>query len=288
MELEKKNSPTQPTARRWLAKLSLSFKRRETKTTLHRVSHFGPLRVQRPFYPEGDCCHVYILHPPGGIVAGDELSIQIYADEATEVLLTTPSAGKVYGSDKHRSPQKQVVKGTLAKDSYLEWFPQETIVFSGSEVKLETHFDLHADAKLCAWDFVCLGRRASGERFLNGNCTQLITITKNNKILMRERMHLQGGEKSLKAAWGLAGNVVIGTFYVTFSATRQQLDDWRQALQDLNLEGEWGLSQKPELLVARYLGQSAEQGKKGFELLWQCVRPNLVGRSACRPRIWNT
>jgi urease accessory protein len=57
----------------WQASLNLSFANRFNKTLLVQRKHSGPLTVQRPFYPEGDVCHVYLLHPPGGIVGGDEL-----------------------------------------------------------------------------------------------------------------------------------------------------------------------------------------------------------------------
>ena len=63
--------------RRWAASISLGFDARpdadKTATRMTHVRHKGPLRVQRPFYPEGrnGCCHVYLLHPPGGLVSGD-------------------------------------------------------------------------------------------------------------------------------------------------------------------------------------------------------------------------
>ena len=53
----------------WEAKLELDFALRNNKTMLVQRRHYGPLTVQRPFYPEGTVCHVYVLHPPGGIVA---------------------------------------------------------------------------------------------------------------------------------------------------------------------------------------------------------------------------
>ena len=63
---------------RWRAELNLAFVRVDRHTVLKRQKHCGPLLVQKPFYPETDgTCHVYILHPPGGLVGGDDLNIDI-------------------------------------------------------------------------------------------------------------------------------------------------------------------------------------------------------------------
>ena len=60
----------------WLANYQAELVYLDDKTRLGKTSHFGPLRVQRAFYPEGNiCAHLYLLHPPGGLVAGDYLTI---------------------------------------------------------------------------------------------------------------------------------------------------------------------------------------------------------------------
>lgn len=274
--------------REWQAALELQFGSSPARTKLVRAKHHGPLRVQRPFYPEGDCCHLYVLHPPGGIAPGDSLQIDIALDSRSHALLATPSAGKVYTSDAQRSKQRQSVHAVVQSESCMEWLPQETIVFSGANVQLQTRFDLCGDAKLAGWDMICLGRRAHGEQFLQGDCVQLIEINRDGKPLMRERMHWQGDSEILRAPWGMAGQVVSGTLFATVDASRQQLDDWRAGLDSLGLPGEWGISQKPGMLLARFLGQSAAQGRRGFEYLWTCLRPLLNNRVACPPRIWNT
>ena len=50
----------------WAALLRLQLRPGEDRTRLVPIERYGPLSVQRPFYPDGDVCHVYLLHPPGG------------------------------------------------------------------------------------------------------------------------------------------------------------------------------------------------------------------------------
>ena len=66
-KLKEKESYTE-----WRAQLDLEFSKSNNRTILSHRKHFGPLQVQKPFYPEiNGTCHVYILHPPGGVVGGD-------------------------------------------------------------------------------------------------------------------------------------------------------------------------------------------------------------------------
>jgi urease accessory protein len=113
----------------WLAELDLGFAPRGSRTVLARRRHRGPLAVQRPFHPEGDVCHVYLLHPPGGVVAGDRLAIRVAADPGAEALLTTPAAGKFYRSE--GPVARQTVALEIGEGASLEWLPQETILYPG-------------------------------------------------------------------------------------------------------------------------------------------------------------
>src|SRR5882672_7434500 len=92
----------------WPARLDLRIEARQGASLLTHCRHLGPLRVQRPFYPEGrDVCHVCVLHPPGGLVSGDELAIDVGVGSGARALVTTPAASKVYRSDGRRAVQTQ-------------------------------------------------------------------------------------------------------------------------------------------------------------------------------------
>ena len=82
----------------WEARLSLAFEWRHSRTVLAGKQHLGPLVVQKPFYPENEVCHVYIIHPPGGVVGGDILAIDITGHSRSHALITTPAANKFYRS----------------------------------------------------------------------------------------------------------------------------------------------------------------------------------------------
>lgn len=111
----------------WLADIALRYELKRGKTCLTEKRHLGPLMVQRPFYPEQGVAHTYLLHPPGGVVGGDTLSININVQPYAHALLTTPGATKFYRSAGGTASQTQTL--TVAQEGFLEWLPQENIFF---------------------------------------------------------------------------------------------------------------------------------------------------------------
>jgi len=109
----------------WQAHLSLGFSRRGNQTVLAERRQYGPLTVQRPFYPEGMPCHLYLLHPPGGVVGGDELDVQIKVEPEAHALLTTPGATKFYRS---AGPQSKVTQPSNWQQALL-WSGYRKITF---------------------------------------------------------------------------------------------------------------------------------------------------------------
>jgi urease accessory protein len=270
----------------WQARLRLGFERRGARSVCHERRHFGPLRVQRPFYPEGEeVCHVYVLHPPGGVVGGDELDTEVEVNGAAAALLTTPAAGKFYRSDGRLARQRQTLR--VAAGASLEWLPQETIVFDGAGAAMATRVDLRGDARFTGWEILCLGRPGAGEGFALGTVSQAWEIRRDGTPLFMERAVYDRDGMALDAAWGLAGQPVCGSL-VCVGDYAESIDEISAVTAALQPEGLFSVTQLAEVLMCRYLGPHSEEARRCFACTWEILRPLALQRPACAPRIWAT
>lgn len=270
----------------WCASLTLGFVREDGRTVLRERRHVGPLRVQRPFYPEGpDACHVYILHPPGGVVGGDRLAIAGTINAGASALLTTPAAGKFYTSAGPKAVQSQHWR--VQEGASLEWLPQENIIYNGAQAALDLRVDLAADAKFLGWELLCFGRPASGDEFSCGRLRAGIEIWRAAAPLYIERSRFDPAGEIFSAPWGLARHCVTGTLLCTGDYTGQ-LDSLRASANAQVNSGCVTITQLPTILICRYLGSSTEEARCCFWHLWELLRPLALGRAPCRPRIWST
>ena len=271
----------------WLGELNLSFVHRAGRTILAHRRHHGPLQVQRPFYPETDGpCHVYLLHPPGGVVGGDILAINVTVETGAQALITTPAAGKYYRSAGAEAQLTQ--KLIVAADASLEWLPQEAIVYDSACIDASLRVDLKQGSHFIGWDIVCLGRRAAGETFDNGQCRMRFGIWRTGEPLILEQQRFIGGDSCLTGAWGLAGYSVSGTFIATLQETSVVDAIRADAGGHLTNDELFSVTQLQDVLLCRYLGHSAERAREYFTRAWSRVRPALLRRSVVEPRIWKT
>jgi urease accessory protein len=267
----------------WRARLSLGFSDDRGTTRLTERSHFGPLRVQKPLYPEHpSVCHAIVVHPPGGVVGGDQLAIATRVGAGAHAFITTPGAAKWYRANGHVS--RQDLRLQLDAGATLEWLPQETIFFNGADVCLDTEVSMAADASFITSDIFCFGRTASGERFDHGRVSQRLQVRRGGKLVWFEQGALHGGDADFNGPLGLNGHTVCATL---LAVGRQAGAACVQALREEACTG-FGVSQMKSVLVARYIGDSSQEARRLMHRAWRLLRPVLLERAAVPPRIWNT
>ncbi|MBK7491399.1 MAG: urease accessory protein UreD [Nitrosomonas sp.] len=271
------------------ARLSLKFAAIDDTTRLVERDHFGPLLVQKPLYPEGrQVCHAVIIHPPGGIVGGDQLEIAADAEASAKVQITTPGAAKWYKANGHTSRQK--IRIRVKNGASLEWVPQETIFYNHTDVAVDHQIILEDDAVYIGCEILCFGRTASGEKFSDGQIKQRTSIQRNGKIIWLEQIRLLGEDAAMNGPLALSGKTVCATLLLTGKTIPQPLLDLarEEAGKIAHGIGQVGVSQLKAVTVVRYLGDSSEVARHVMLRVWGLLRPELIGCAAIVPRMWNT
>ncbi len=283
----------------WQANLYLKFEKTHRGARLTKNEHQGPLSVQKPFYPEGpDLPHVYLLHPPGGLVSGDSLTIDIDVGTGSSSLLTAPGAFRVYKAREDRTLQKQVVTINLSENSSAEWLPQESIYYPDSFSEVNTIVNLPKSSDnnchFIGWEIACYGLSEKTAPFLSGSVKQSLEIWQDKLPVLIDKFSFDGSDKCFKQTMtGLQGKNVNGIMVsgpfneelVNGLSDQQWLNDIRNithsndVLFSSTLRGQW--------LITRYLGNNAEQARQLMTEVWKVVRPILMNRKAVLPRIWS-
>ncbi len=267
----------------WIAELELRFSKSKSKTFLSTRKHIGPLTIQRPFYPEGDLCHLYLLHPPGGIVGGDQLSIEVNTDSNSSSLLTTPGATKVYRTSdhKHSTINQNFI---VAEDSSFEWLPMETIVFPGANSQFSSKLLLSGNARVAAWEVYCLGRPAINESFDFGSLNFSFELWRDGMPILLDKLMIDKTE--LESVVGLRGFPVFGTFIIS-KTNKKVLETVRTMMIETD-SCVTGVTQIEDIIIVRSLAKKTYLMQDLFKKIWQTVRPLVFEREASIPRIWAT
>lgn len=285
------------TAGQWHAFLSLRFAQTAHGCRMLHKAHDGPLYVQRPFYPEGpQLAHVYLLHPPGGMVSGDQLEVSVHLEQGAAVLLTTPGAARVYRARPDRTLQRLCNRLHVGAGASLEWLPQETIVFPDACTRLETFIELEEGAQYLGWEITSLGLPVGNHDFRQGSLQQRLQISSGGRLVLADNFMVDDLRRAvLSAASGLRDCPISGLLVAGLvqdgALGLALLESLRERIVCFGAHHSRllaGVTLVNQCLVARYLGGSVEQARNLFVELWEILRPALMQRQVCVPRIWAT
>ncbi|MDG0854538.1 urease accessory protein UreD [Roseateles puraquae] len=273
---------------RWPARLALSATRDGEATRVH-ARHDGPLRLLKTLYPEGrGVAHAVLVHPPGGLVGGDRLDIDIDVQPGAHLLVTTPAATRFYRST--AGAATQAVQARVATGARLEWLPQETLAYPACDARNEVRLTLAEGASLFATEVLGLGLPAAGEPFDRGRLLQHLEVTGQ----WLDRGWLDAADRALlDGPCGLAGHGVLGTLVYAqteaLSMAPLLLDEARELLDAVPRSGVTHL-QSPggALLLARVVGDDVESVTLALRRVRALWRDRLWQLSAADPRIWAT
>jgi urease accessory protein len=259
-----------------------------TRTILHD-RHRGPLRVLQSLYPEASqVCHNVLVHPPGGIVGGDDLMIEAHLQSGAHALISTPGATRFYRSSGAVARQQMNFK--VEGGARLEWLPLETIVHSAALAENRMLFELQPGAEMLGWDVLALGLPASDKNFELGYIHQEIEIPG----LWLERAKVSAADHALlRSPVGWDGQSVLATVWFAAGAVQPL-----KRLQVLVDEARLHIGQSPLALragctrlaeqgvVLRVLAPQVEPAMQLLQKVWGVWRQRCWSLAPCPPRVW--
>ncbi len=138
---------------------AVSFDLHAGRARLRDLVQAGSAKVLLP--QGGAVPEVVFLNTSGGLTGGDRLSCRVDLGEGVRAVATTQTAERAYQTD--AGVAGVTVAATVGDGGWLDWLPQETILFQASALQRNTRIDMSADAGCLLLESVVLGRAAMGE-----------------------------------------------------------------------------------------------------------------------------
>jgi urease accessory protein len=273
----------------WQAKLTLDYSVEDQRCVARHV-HEGPLRVLKALYPEGDrVCHHVLVHPPSGLVGGDELHIRLNVQTGAHALITTPGATRFYGSAGLTA--RQLVHAHVAANATLEWLPLEALAYNRCQAKNQAVFHLASGSRLIAWDVTALGLPHADLPFVEGQFQQHLEIAGT----WLERGLIDASDhRLLHSPLGLNGHTCLSTLVFAQGdamddALREQVLALARQLCEVHpLCLQSGVSSPDErVVVVRVLSAQVESAMVLLRSIWLQWRLRCWQLPAVMPRIWS-
>ena len=179
-------------------------------TRLAELWHHEPMRVLLPDPIDDALPHVVLLNTSGGLVGGDRVAVKVTLDARARALVTGQAAEKVYrsaGADVTITNQLEIGEG-----GWLEWLPQETILFDRSRLRRRLTLDLAATARAMAGEIIVFGRRARGEVISDLVLHDSWTVHRAGKLVWADALRLDRDAPAILASpFGFDGAAAMAT-----------------------------------------------------------------------------
>jgi len=266
--------------RRWAdGAAEVSFAQVADETRLRHLYQSDPCRVLFPRQADGAPKEAVIVTTSGGVVGGDRLRFDIGAGADCVATVTTQAAEKIYRA---AGADSEIDVTVSAQDcGFLEWVPQETILFDGARLRRRTRLDLRGTARVLAGEIVVFGRRARDEKFTCGFLHDDWRVFKDGRLVWADALNLSadiGARIANVHAFDNAAAVATAIYCAPDAAAQLE---WAR-----DLIGEGGASCVDGILVIRLVNADAAALRADFAQFWKTFRHEIAGLPATLPRVW--
>lgn len=221
--------------------LSLRAEAREDgQTVLAAQSFRAPFHLSKPYW-DGHALIVQVVNPTAGILEGDQLESMMAVGPGAAVLVTSPSATRVFQmkAGAAASSQRFEVEG----NGWLEFMPEPLVPHRGSRFRQSTEIVVAGDGEVFFADLLMPGRVARGETWAWDKLCLELTLRVGGSLILHERLDQSGSALKALASLAGGGEGVCFANVVIVSPRMKEAGDWHGRLVALHGDGVWvGLS----------------------------------------------
>lgn len=283
VQLVRTSQPPEQHLERGHGVATLRFAAAEGRTHLADLYQKTPCRVLFPRPEPAELLSAVLLTTSGGLTGGDSLRLAIEALPEARAVVTTQAAEKIYRA---RDGEARInVELDVHPGAWLEWLPQETILFEGSRLRRSTEARVAPGGRLLAGEMVTFGRSARGERFTRGLLHDGWRLRRGSRLAWADALHLEGEiAAALDHPAGLDGAQAAATLLYAGDDAADWLERARALLADAASRA--AATIVGGILLARLFGRDASLVRQDFIRLATGLRAAIIGLPPRMPRVW--
>ncbi|QYK40149.1 MAG: urease accessory protein UreD [Paracoccaceae bacterium] len=226
---------------------------------------------------DGPAPEVVFLNTAGGLTGGDRLALSLEVPPGLVATATTQTAERAYAAGGGTARVDVALR--VGAGGWLDWLPQETILFDGASLEREVSIDLAPGAGCLFLESVILGRHAMGERVEGLLFRDRREVRRDGRPIWAEPLAFDTRTLSRAESPAVLGGARA---FATIALIRPDAGDLLEPLRAVldQPEVESGASAMEGRLVLRLIAWD------GLPLRRQILRALSVLRPGPLPRVW--
>jgi urease accessory protein len=208
------------------------------RTVLASQSFRAPFHLAKPYWDaDTRTLLLQVVNPTAGILAGDRLESAVSVGPGAALLLTTPSASRIFQMKTGVAESRQQL--TVEAGGWLETMPEPLVPHRGSSFRQRTSIAIEPGAGLFYADILMPGRVAHGEAWAWDRLRLETEVRLGGELILRERFDQTGPD--LRALADFAGSGPTACFGNVLLLAELGPDDagWQEAVAALHTNGLW-------------------------------------------------
>lgn len=175
-------------------------RRDDDQTAIAEQSFRAPFHVSKPYWDgHAQVLQVQVVNPTAGILAGDELELNVRVRSGASLVVTTPATTRAFMMRRGIASCRQQL--TVESEGWLEFAPEPLCPHRDTDYTQITRLDVAAGAEVCFVDALAPGRVGRRERWAWRRLVLALDVRLAGERILQERLDASGAAMERAAAF---------------------------------------------------------------------------------------